>query len=512
MTRAARRGLPERIDGYGLVNPFAGAFDNLGVVVKAPVRVTSAVPGKSKMLPSIRAAIEASGLRDGGVISFHHHLRNGDHVLNMVLDEIAGMGLKDICVAPSSLFPVHAPLVEHIKAGVVNRINTAYMVGPVANAVSRGALPTPAIMHTHGGRARAIESGALHIDVAFVGAPAADAWGNINGVDGKSACGSLGYAAVDVRYADWVVAITDNLVRHPACPVDITQDHVDFVIQVDSIGDPAGIVSGTTRATTDPVGLRIAQTAARVIEASGLLTDGFSFQTGAGGVSLAVAAALREVMQQRRIQGSFASGGITGYIVDMLEAGLFRALFDVQCFDLRAVDSYRRNASHMAMSASMYANPHNRGAIVNQLDAMILGATEVDLDFNVNVTSGTDGRIMGGSGGHADAAAGAKLALVTTRLNAGGYPKLVERVTTVTTPGETVDVIVTEGGVAVNPRRADLREKLESCGVPVVTIEHLKEMADREPPRPEVSNSQERVVAVVEYRDGTVIDVVRMVA
>ena len=44
-------------------------------------------------------------------------------------------------------------------------------------------------------------------------------------------------------------------------------------------------------------------------------------------------------------------------------------LFDVQCFDLRAVDSYRRNPAHQAMSASMYANPHNRGAVCNLLDA-----------------------------------------------------------------------------------------------------------------------------------------------
>jgi citrate lyase subunit alpha / citrate CoA-transferase len=98
-------------------------------------------------------------------------------------------------------------------------------------------------------------------------------YGNINGVEGKSACGTLGYAAVDVRCADWVVAVTDNLVRYPACPIDISQDYVDYVVKVDSIGDPQGIVSGTTRATTDPVGLQIAQTAARVIEASGLLSD-----------------------------------------------------------------------------------------------------------------------------------------------------------------------------------------------------------------------------------------------
>jgi len=311
--------------------------------------------------------------------------------------------------------------------------------------------------------------------------------------------------------ADWVVAITDNLVRYPACPIDISQDYVDYLVKVDSIGDPQGIVSGTTRATTDPVGLQIAQTAARVIEASGLLSDEFSFQTGAGGVSLAVAASLKEIMQQKGVQGSFASGGITGYIVDMFEAGLFRTLFDVQCFDLKAVESYRRNEAHQAMSASMYANPHNRGAVVNQLDAMILGAAEVDLEFNVNVTTGTNGIIMGGSGGHADCAAGAKLALVTTRLSAGGYPKVVDKVTTVTTPGETVDALVTEEGVAVNPRRAELRDRLRSAGLPVVTIEQLREMAERSTGKLERRSTGERVVAVVEYRDGTVIDNVRAV-
>jgi len=504
------RPLPQRIEGYGAIRPFTGAFDNLGVVEKASVRLASAVPGRSKVLPSIRAAIEACELRDGGVISFHHHLRNGDRVLALVLEEIARAGLRDITIAPSSLFPVHAPLVQHIQSGVVTGIHTAYMVGPVAEAVSRGALKRPVTMCTHGGRARSIHSGDLAIDVAFLGAPTADTYGNINGAEGPSACGSLGYAAVDAECARRVVAITDNLVPYPACPIDITQDHVDFVVAIDSIGDPRGIVSGTTRPTSDPMGLRIANTAAEVIAASGLLVDGFSFQTGAGGISLAVAAAVKEAMQQRKVRGSFASGGITGTIVDMFHDGLFRALFDVQCFDLSAVDSYRRDEAHLGMSASMYANPHNRGAVVNQLDAMILGAAEIDVDFNVNVTTGTDGLIMGGSGGHADTAAGAKLAIVTTRLNAGGYAKVVERVTTVTTPGETVDVLVTEAGVAVNPRREDLRERLVASNVPVVPIEELKDLAARDA-SPDGARD-ERIVAVVEYRDGTVIDTVRAVA
>ena len=513
LQRVGLRTLPHRIEGYGDVKPFTGAFDNLGSVEKAAVKLSSAVPGQSKVLPSIRAAIEASALKDGGVISFHHHLRNGDRVMAMVIAEIARAGLRDITIAPSSLFPVHAALVPYLESGVVTGIHTAYMVGPIAEAVSRGVLKRPVTMCTHGGRARAIQSGDLRIDVAFVGAPTADRYGNINGVGGPSACGSMGYAAVDVESARRVVAITDNLVPYPACPIDITQDHVDFVVVVDSIGDSGGIVSGTTRATSDPVGLQIARSAAEVIALSGLLTEGFSMQTGAGGISLAVAAAVKEEMQRRSVRGSFASGGITGALVDMLHAGLFRALFDVQCFDLAAIDSYRRDVAHLGMSASMYANPHNRGAVVNQLDAMILGAAEIDVAFNVNVTTGTDGIIMGGSGGHADAAAGAKLAIVTTRLNAGGYAKVVDRVTTVTTPGETVDVLVTEAGVAVNPEREDLYDRLVTGGVPVVTIEHLRSLAASGATRTHPgATGAERIVAVVEYRDGTVSDVVRAVA
>jgi citrate lyase subunit alpha / citrate CoA-transferase len=138
--------LPAHIDGYGPVRPYTGPFDHLGVATKGPVRVSCAVPGKSKVLPDIRAAIEACGLRDGGVVSFHHHLRNGDRVLNCVVDEIARLGIRDITVAPSSLFPVHAPLVEHIRTGVVARIHTAYISGPVAQAVARGALAMPVVM------------------------------------------------------------------------------------------------------------------------------------------------------------------------------------------------------------------------------------------------------------------------------------------------------------------------------------------------------------------------------
>ncbi|WP_018412170.1 citrate lyase subunit alpha [Methyloversatilis thermotolerans] len=512
MLNSIGRQVPEHIPGYRVVKPYLGAYGAPDGQVQIRRTVSGPKPEASKLLPDVAAAIDACGLKDGDTISFHHHLRNGDHVMNRVLAEIARRGLRDIRVAASSFFPVHAPIIEHIASGVVGGLSATYISGPLGEALVRGALREPVIMMTHGGRARAIESGDITVDVAFIAAPAADASGNLNGVQGPSACGTLGYGMVDARFARRVVAITDHLVPYPASPADITQDLVDFVVRVDRIGDPQGIASGTTRATQDPVGLAIAHRTAQVVAASGLLKEGFSFQTGAGGISLAVADELRQIMVERGIRGSFASGGITGYLVDMFEAGLFRSLFDVQCFDLKAVDSYRRNVDHQCMSASLYANPHTCGPVVNNLDVVILGAAEVDRDFHVNVTTGTDGVILGGSGGHADTAAGAKLAIVTTKLKGGGFAKVVDQVTTVTTPGETVDVLVTEAGVAVNPLRGELRERLIGHGVEVLEIDALIAAARAEAGLRRPPPQTDRVAAVVEYRDGSVIDVVRTLA
>jgi citrate lyase subunit alpha / citrate CoA-transferase len=511
MLNAVGRELPDYIEGYGTVEPFQGAFANCSAGCRKSLAVKPVKPGEQKLVSSLAQVIDALDLKDGMTLSFHHHLRNGDGVLNAVMDVVANKGVRDLTLAISSVFPVHAPLVSMIKAGVVTGLVTNYMSGPVARAISEGYLKKPAVMMTHGGRPRAIEAGELKIDVAFVAAPCADSYGNSNGVYGKSACGALGYAVSDSRYAEKTVVVTDCLVEYPAYPAEINQADVDYVVVVPSIGDPEGIVSGTTRITRDPVGLKIAKTAADVIQASGLLKEGMSFQTGAGGTSLAVASELKAMMKEKGITGSFAAGGITGYIVDMLEEGLFKALLDVQCFDLRAVQSYRDNARHLAMDASMYANPHNKGAVVNNLDVMILGAAEIDVDFNVNVTTGSDGMIIGGSGGHSDTAAGSKLTIVVTNLIKARLPIIKQRVLTVTTPGETVDVLVTERGVAVNPRRQDLMLALSAANIPLKTSEELLQIAQKMAGTPETLTFSEDVVAIVQYRDGTVIDVVKKV-
>src|SRR6056297_1176464 len=110
----------------------------------------------SKIRKSLRKAIEAVGLESGMTVSFHHHLRNGDFVMNMVMDEIADMGISDIRVAASSFFPVHGRMVRHIKSGVVTALDCNYMSGPLAEAVTSGMLEKPVMFRTHGGRSRAI--------------------------------------------------------------------------------------------------------------------------------------------------------------------------------------------------------------------------------------------------------------------------------------------------------------------------------------------------------------------
>ena len=461
---------------------------------------------QGKVLKSIKEAVEKTGLQDGMTISFHHHLRNGDYVLNMVLEVIEELGIRDLNVNASSLFDIHEPLIDHIVNHTVTGIETNYISGGIGERITEGILDKPVIFHTHGGRPAELERGNSHIDVAFIAAPVADRMGNCTGKEGKSACGSLGYAMADAMYADKVVVITDDLREDPLGEISIPEIYVDYVVAVDRIGDPKGIVSGTTQITRDPISLVIAELAAKVIQSSGLLKDGFSFQTGAGGASLATAKYLKEIMVKEQIQGSFGMGGITAYLVDMLESGCFKTLYDVQCFDIAAIESLKRNANHVEVSASHYASPAAKSALVDSLDVVILGATEIDVDFNVNVHTDSNGYIMGGSGGHSDTAAGAKLAMIVAPLIRARMPIVVDKVMAVSTPGNTVDVLVTQYGVAVNPLRKDLKDRLKNAGIPLIDIHQLKEMGERLSGIPQKIKREEKVVAQIMYRDGQIID------
>lgn len=476
-------------------------------IQKVAPKITVVKPGDEKLVASIEEAIDRAGLKDGMTISFHHHFREGDYVLNMVMDVIAQKGIKNLSIAPSSLADVHSEIVKHIEAGVVTKVTTSGLRGKLGEAISNGLMDEPVILRSHGGRARAVETGEIQIDVAFLGVPSSDAYGNANGYKGESVCGSLGYAKIDAKHADKVILLTDNLVGYPNTPISISQTDVDYVVEVEAIGNPEGIGKGATRFTTNPKELRIAETVNQVITASPYFKDGFSFQTGTGGAALAVTRFLREEMLAKEIKASFALGGITKPMVDLLEGGLVEKILDVQDFDKGAALGMAKYEQQVEIDASCYASPYNKGAVVNQLDVVILSALEVDTKFNVNVMTGSDGVLRGAIGGHQDAS-NAKLTIISAPLVRGRIPTIVQDVTTVITPGDSIDVVVTEIGIAVNPHRQDLMDCFTQASLPIYTIEALQKEAEKIVGKASPIQFTDRVVALVEYRDGTLLDTI----
>lgn len=477
-----------------------------GKLIK-PYEVNADASGK--VLENIKAALIKANLKDGMTISFHHHFREGDYVINLVMDEIAKMGIKNLVLFPSSLGKVHETLIEHIKSGVISEIHTSGLRGPLAEFISDGNMSKPITIRSHGGRARAIEAGEIKIDIAFLAVPRTDCMGNASGNGSKTQCGSLGYAIVDSKHADQVVLITDDLCDYPNMPRSILQDNVDMVVVLDAIGDPDGIASGATRYTKNPKELKIAELASKVITSLEYYKDGFSFQTGSGGASLAVTRFLKDQMIKDGIKASFALGGITKPMVDLLEEGYVDCLFDVQSFDLTSTASMYRNERHYEISASEYANASNKGCMASMLDYVILSALEIDKDFNVNVMTGSDGVIMGASGGHCDTAASAKVTIIVAPLYRGRLATVVDRVTTIITPGDSIDVLVTERGIAINPLRTDLVEKLKKANLPVVEMHELVALAKSIIGEPQPIEFDDMIVANVEYRDGSIIDSIR---
>lgn len=508
VVNAAGRRVPTRLDGRTW-RPFAGIGMTPGEGRRHAARVRPGNRDRTKVVPTIRDALEGFGARDGWTLGFHHHLRNGEGVILPTLDAARDMGLRDLRLAQVALFPAHERVIEMVEEGTISRIEGS-MNGPVGDFVGRGGLPHPAIQRTHGGRTRAVESGDLTIDVSVIAASEADAQGNANGVNGPHAFGVMAYGKVGWEYAEHVVVVTDNLVQYPAIPHPVDETRVDAVVEVTSIGEPQGIVSGTTRVTEDPVRLEMAERSIQLLDEAGLLRDGLSFQAGAGGTSLAAVKYLGDLMADRGIKGSFAMGGVTRYVVRMLEEGTIGAILDAQAFDLESVVSLRDNPRHAEVNPYRFANPHTGSCVVQSLDACFLGATEVDVDFNVNVNTHSDGRLLHGTGGHSDAAEGSKVTIVFAPVSRKGNPIIRKRVTTVSTPGEAVDVIVTDAGIAVNPGNEWLTKKLEGTDLPLRTIEELEEASCAAATCPPVPPSidTEDVVAVIEYRDGTILDVV----
>lgn len=464
-----------------------------------------------KLFDTLDEVLSRCDLRDGMTVSFHHAFREGDKVINYVMARLAEKGLRGLTLASSSLMTCNTPLIEHIKQGVISKIYTSGMRGELADAISHGLMEEPVQIHSHGGRVNLIEKGEINIDVAFLAVSCCDEYGNASGNGGKSRCGSLGYAMVDAKYARKVVLLTESIEPFPYMPASIIQDQVDYIVKIDSVGDPAKISVGAARVTSNPRELMIARSAADVIEHSGYFRDGFSLQTGSGAASTACTRFLESRMRKHNIVASFALGGITGSIVDLHEKGLITKLLDTQSFDGAAGESLAKNPHHVEISTSVYANPAAKAACCDRVDIVILSALEIDTDFNVNVLTGSDGVMRGASGGHCDVAAAANLTIVVAPLIRSRIPTVVRRVTTRVTPGESIDVLVTDHGIAVNPARPEVKERLTAAGLPVVDIEALYQTSLVISGEPKPIEFTSRIVGVVRYRDGSVIDVVRQV-
>ncbi len=506
---AAGRMVPTMVNGRPQI-PYIGVakYQPRGRKGAPPVRTAAGYPEDgNKLVPDLQTALRACGVRDGMVISNHHHLRDGDSVALMALEAAAKLGVKSLTWFPSASFPSQAGAIALLDAGVIDHIEGS-MNGPLGDYCTQGRMRGMGVLRSHGGRWQAIQDGDVHIDIAVIAAPTADAFGNADGSHGKSACGSLGFALADSMYADYVIVVTDNLVPFPCVPWQIQGNNVDYVVQVDSIGDASKIVSGTTQITRSPDRLRIAEFVARFLRDAGIMKNGFSFQAGAGGIALAFVEYLKHMMKEAGIKARFVRGGSTKYLVELLDEGLTDYILDGQTFDLDGVRSIASNPNHVATSPFTSYNYHGKGNFASMVDAVVLGATEVDVNFNANVVTHSDGRLLHGIGGWQNClTAGCTILAVPAFRDR--IPVIVDQVTTLTGPGELIDVVVTERGIAINPRRQDLLDAVKGSRLPIRPIQDIKAEVERicggKPQRPKPG---ERPVAVVKWVDGTVLDTV----
>jgi len=506
---AVGRRVPTVVNGKDQI-PFlgVGAAEPRGFKHAPPIRSCRDYAGDGdKRAPDLKTALQQCGLEDGMTISTHHHLRDGDAVALMALNAAAELGVKDLMWFPSASFPSHAPVIDLMDGGVVHHIEGS-MNGPLGRYCSEGKMRGMGVLRSHGGRWQAIQDGEVHIDIAVVAAPTADSFGNADGSHGPSACGSLGFALADSIYADHVIVVTDNLVPFPCIPWQIQGNNVDVVVEVDSIGDPAKIVSGTTQITKSPERLLVAEYVARFLKDAGIMRDGFSFQAGAGGIALAFVEFLKEQMKEAGVRARFVRGGSTQYLVDLLNEGLTDYILDGQTFDLAAVESIGANPRHVATSPFTSYNYHGKGNFASMVDAVVLGATEVDVNFNANVNTHSDGVLLHGIGGWQNClfSGCTILALPSFR---DRIPVLVDEVTTMTGPGELIDVIVCERGIAINPLRSDLSDRVRDSSLPIRPIEDIKAEVERLVGGPPAkARLSEDPVAVIKWVDGTVLDTV----
>ena len=506
---AAGRMVPTEVNGKKQV-PFMGVGKYIPKGNKYAPRISSNANyplDGNKLVDTLKEALVNAGLSDGMVISTHHHFRNGDLIANLIFDIAKELGVKDLIWFPSASFPCHEHLIQYLEDGTIHHIEGS-MNGPLGRFASDGKMKGTAVLRSHGGRYQAVQDGDMVIDIAVIGAGCADPFGNANGLYGPSASGLLGFALADSQYANKVIVATDNLVEFPCVPWQINGNYVDYVVKMDKVGIPEKIISGTTKITKSPDRLLLAEMTAKFCEVTGIIHDGFSFQTGAGGTSLAVSNYFDKIMRKKGIKARFARGGSNKYMVKMLEDGLIDYILDGQTFDLDGITSMRDNQNHVWTSPFTSYNYHSKGNFAGMVDVVILGATEVDVNFNANVVTHSDGYLLHGIGGWQNCLF-SKTVILPLPLFRDRIPVIIDEVTTITGPGELIDVIVTERGIAINPLRKDLIAAAKHSDLPIVSIQELKNEAEKICGKPKKPELTENIIGIIKWVDGTVIDAVR---
>jgi len=448
--------------------------------------------GFASKLTTLEKALKACRLKNGMTVSFHHQLRNGDFVVNQTLAAVKELGVKDIRLAQTALFTVHQPVIDFIKEGVVSRIEGS-LNDTVGDYVSRHPLQSPVILRSHGGRWGAVKTGELSIDIAVIAASTSDEQGNCTGLVGDSAFGPISYSQIDAMKAEHVIVVTDTIVEYPCKPQEIQERYVDCVVQVDRIGDPKQIVSGSLKITDDSEKLNIARQCVDLMDAAGLIKDGMVFQSGSGGISLAAVKYLGERLEEKNVVAACATGGLTKFIIDIYKAGRVKKMYYSQVFDTESIQ-FIQNDPSLPADIGHYADPTSKGRTADSLDAVVLGA----------------GRLLHGIGGHQDTAAGANLTIITTPIFRKTNPIVRENVTTITTPGSVIDAIVTNRGIAINPIRKDLLKKIKGT-IQTVPIKDLKIMAYDATGKPREPHLGDEIIGIIKWFNGTVIDMVHVV-
>jgi citrate lyase subunit alpha/citrate CoA-transferase len=524
VTNALGRRVPRAVNGREK-RPFAGAYDpDYGESYAAPPGLSGIRRGESK----VRPLDDVIGLlADADTISYPHYYRSGDTCLELVVNALRKHGKKGIRLLGNAFFDNCIPwLPEAIADGVIGGIigNCYQEMGK--HLMAGDFLPWTVTGIGHGNRVRKLHTGEERVKIAFGPVPAADIWGNANGVSGSPEhwVGPLGLFFADSQWAEYTCLLAGDITQRPLFPRSISMTDVDFVVEVSNPGNSSGVGSGTldiAKIRTSEYNARIAAQVIRVMEASRVITEGFGFQVGSG-AGLIVLDELKRILTERRIRAGFAIGGCTSLHVDMLHDGLIGDLLHGQCFEPseKVIDSLRRDPNHHEITAGEYDDVSNKENAVNLLDVSVLSTLEIDLGFNVNSVC-ANARILGGIGGSQGVAAGSKLTImflpIATGKDGRAHPRVVDEVYTVTIPGEVVDVAVTEEFIAINPKSGspyieDLRKNAPGAGLEVVEIERLRDISfDRArgmgdiPPAREVTDTP---VEVVEWRDGTLLDTI----